>query len=129
MVELNFLEAIMWRLGFSTQWTRLIMVCIQTVSCEILVNGQPVERIKPTIGIRQADQLSPYLFLICAEALGSLLHHAERSEIITGVPTSRKGPHTNHLFFTDDRLLFWKANSMERYKLTRLLEIYEIASG
>jgi len=38
-----------------------------------------VERIKPTGGIRQADQLSSYLFLICAEALVSLFHHVERS--------------------------------------------------
>jgi hypothetical protein len=29
----------MWRLGFSTQWTRLSMVCIQRVSCAIVVNG------------------------------------------------------------------------------------------
>jgi hypothetical protein len=66
-------------LVFSTQWTRFIMVCIQMVSYAIVVNSQLVERIKPTRGIRQADQLSPYLFLICAEVpLGSFLHHAER---------------------------------------------------
>jgi hypothetical protein len=75
------------------------------------------------------DPLSLYLFLICPEALSSLLHHAERSEIITKVPTSRKGSRLNHLFFPDDSLLFRKANSMEWYKLTRLLERYEIASS
>jgi hypothetical protein len=52
-VKLNFLEAIMRQLGFSTQWIRLIMVCIQTVSYVIVVNGQPVERTKPTGGIQQ----------------------------------------------------------------------------
>ena len=78
---------------------------------------------------RQGDPLSPYLFLLCAEALSSMLSKVERTGVITRVPTSKKGLRLSHLFFADDSLLFCKANSMEWRRLTKLLEEYEIASG
>jgi hypothetical protein len=124
-VEWEFLEAIMGKMGFSEKWTKLIMECVRTVTYSIMVNGQAVGRIKPSRGIRQGDPLSPYLFLLCAEAFSSMLSKAERTGVITGVP---KGPKLSHLFFADDSLLFCKANSVEWRRLTKLLEEYEIAS-
>jgi hypothetical protein len=43
--------------------------------------------------------MSPYLFLIFVEVLSSLLSQAESKDIITGVPSSPKGPKITHLFF------------------------------
>jgi hypothetical protein len=82
-VEWTFLEAVMRRLGFSSQWVKLVMTCIRSVSYAIVVNGQPTRRIIPSRGIRQMDPLSPYLFLLCAEALNSLLRHAKVTRSIT----------------------------------------------
>jgi hypothetical protein len=45
-----------------------------------------------TRGIRQGDPISPYLFLICAEVLSSLLSRADWDGTMRGVPTSKKGP-------------------------------------
>ncbi len=89
------------------------MTCVSTVRYSVIVNGNPVGNIQPTRGIRQGDPISPYLFLICSEVLSSLLNHAEQVGIITGIPTSPKGPKLNHLFFVDDSLIFCKANSVE----------------
>jgi hypothetical protein len=69
-----------------------------------------VGNIKPPRGIRQGDPLSPYLFLLCAEALSFMLSRAKSSEVINGVPNSKNGPILSHLFFADDSLLFYKAN-------------------
>lgn len=85
-------------LGFSTRWIHLVMRCIRMVSYAVMVNGQSVGSILPTKGIRLGDPLSPYLFLICAEALSSLLCHAESTRSIIGAPTSKKGPRLSHLF-------------------------------
>jgi hypothetical protein len=52
-----------------------------------------------------------------------------RLGVISGVPTSPKGPKLNHLFFVDDNLLFCKANSVEWRRLLRILGIYEAGSG
>ena len=37
------------------------------------INGKPKGHIIPTRGIRQGNPLSPYLFLLCAEGLSSLI--------------------------------------------------------
>jgi hypothetical protein len=80
------------------------MTYIHTVSYVVMI-GQPVGRILPARGIRQGDPLSSYIFLVCAEALGSLFHHTDLSSI-SGVPTSKWVPCLSHLFFADDFLLF-----------------------
>jgi hypothetical protein len=85
-----------------------VMTCLGTVLYAIVVNGQPMGRIVPCQGIRQGDSLSPYLFLLCVEALSSLLQHAETNGCITGVPTSKKGPLLSHLFFAYNILLVCK---------------------
>jgi hypothetical protein len=109
-------------MGFSKRWINLIMKCICSVTYSIVVNGNDVGNIKPSRGIRQGDPLSPYLFLLCTEALSSMLNRVESSRVITRVPTSKNGPRLSHLFFADDSLLFCKANSVEWRRLTKLLE-------
>jgi hypothetical protein len=128
-VELSFLEAVMHKMDFPDVWIRLIIGCVNSVSYAVIVNGQLSEIIKPSRGIRQGDPLSPYLFLLCAEALSALLTQAEEKGVLTGVPTSKKGPRLSHLFFADDSLIFCKANSVEWRRLTKLLDKYEAASG
>ena len=69
----------------------------------------------------------PYLFLLCAKALSSQLSIADDMGELMGVPTSKHGPHVNHLFFADDSLLFCKANLTHWNRLTNILKSYEQA--
>jgi ribonuclease HI len=119
----------MSRLGFADRWIRLIMMCVKSTTYAVLVNGTPTGRIFPTRGIRQGDPISPYLFLLCAEALSSLLTKAESTNVLPGVPTSKKGPRLSHLFFADDSLLFCKASALHWNRLSEILSNYESASG
>lgn len=115
--------------GVAPRWIHLLMTCVHTITYSIIINGHPHGHIVPTRGVRQGDPLSPYFFILCAEALSSLLHHVGRKGGITGVPITRGGISINHLLFADDSLLFFRANLREWGRIQELLAIYEKASG
>jgi hypothetical protein len=73
--------------------------------------------------------ISLYLFIICVEALSSMLSYTNRQGTLRGVPTSKRGPRLNYLFFADDSLLFCRADLSQWNRLTDLLYIYERALG
>jgi hypothetical protein len=128
-VEWGFLELVMGKLGFDERWIRLIMMCVRSVNYAILINGKQCGSISPERGLRQGNPISPYLFILCAEALSALVTKANIEGSLTGVSTSRRGPRISHLFFADDSLLFCRAELSQWNFLTDLLRTYKLASG
>jgi hypothetical protein len=59
-VEWVYLRSIMLKLGFSASFVNLIMKCVETI--KLFVRD-----------IQQGDPISPFLFLLCAEGLYSLM--------------------------------------------------------
>ena len=128
-VEWVFLERIMCHLGIEERLIKIIVACVQFVSYAVLLNRQPMGNIKPTKGLRQGDPLSPYLFLLCAMGLQSLIHQAEVDGHIQVVAICRNGPKVSHLFFANDSVLFCRATEAECNKILEILEVYERGSG
>ena len=77
----------------------------------------------------KVTHLSPYLFLMCAMGLQSLLNKVESEGHIQGVAICWNGPKVSHLFFVDDSVLFWSAKEEECQKILDILAIYERGSG
>jgi len=97
----DYLRAIMTQMGFSFRWVSWIMLCVEVVHYSVLVNGASVVPIVPGRDLRQGDPLSPYLFIICAEGLPSLICEAERRNDIRGTMICTDAPIISHLLFVD----------------------------
>ncbi|KAG8473015.1 hypothetical protein CXB51_034919 [Gossypium anomalum] len=95
----------MVRMGFERQWIDLIMKCVTTVSSALSINGRIGEVFCPSRGLRQADSLSPFLFLICSYGLSTLMRHAQKDRLLKGTKASRRGLVILHLLFVDDCIL------------------------
>jgi hypothetical protein len=128
-VEWGFLEKMMRKLGFAEIWIQRIMLCVSSVSYQVRVNGSLTDVIIPERGLRQGDPLSPYLFLICAEAFSSLLNKSEIDGELEGIRICNGAPSFNHLLFADDSLVLIKASSESAKSLQNILQLYEVCSG
>ncbi|GAU34086.1 hypothetical protein TSUD_255820 [Trifolium subterraneum] len=128
-VEWSFLKSMLIKMGFSETWVRWMMLCVSSVNYSALVNFEKVGPIHPGRGLRQGDPLSPYLFIIVAEGLTSLIKKAVDGGEIHGIKICRGAPSVSHLLFADDCFLFCRANLSETRKLMEILEVYEQASG
>lgn len=76
-VEWCFLEGIMLKMGFDRRWVRMIMACVTFVQYNVRFNSMEAETFTPSRGLRQGDLLSPYLFLLVAEGLSSMIRGVE----------------------------------------------------
>ena len=128
-VEWNFLEVLLEKMGFERTWVKWIMACVTTVSFSVLLNGNSHGFIKPERGLRQGDPLSPFLFILCAEALVSCLNASEEAGRLHGIKLSASAPAVHHLLFADDSLLLCKANILEATEVLTCLKEYGDASG
>lgn len=128
-VDWDFLEGALRRIGFADKWIEWVMACVRSVRFTVRCNGELLEPFHPSRGLRQGDPLSPYLFLFMAEGLAGLL----RREVTKGSPTplkiARNSPGISNLLFTDDSLLFFKANVEEARKVKEILNIFQRSSG
>lgn len=93
------------------------------------MNGELTEEIVPKWGLRQGDPLSPYLFMICAEAFSCLLNAAEAKGDMRSVRVCSDAPSINHLLFADDSLLLFKLDDQSTCHLRNILDLYEDCSG
>ncbi|KAL5550972.1 hypothetical protein UlMin_001148 [Ulmus minor] len=128
-VEWRFLSRLLDKMGFPANWNRLIMNCLSTVTYSFIINGTPCGSVTPQRGLRQGCPLSPYLFIICAEAFSSLISEAVSSRSLSGVKCSVSGPYVNHIFFADDSLVFCQADESNSLALLHILKDYEKGSG
>ncbi|XP_042964743.1 uncharacterized protein LOC122298967 [Carya illinoinensis] len=128
-IEWTFLRSIMKRLGFCDRWIQLIMICVESVRYLVVVNGKVGDTFMPTIGLRQGDPLSSYLFILCAEGLSSILSKAAANGRVKGVAAATGGTQINHLLFADDCVIFSKASKEVWLAIHDLLLLYEVSSG
>ena len=93
------------------------MSCVSLVRYKVRFNSHDTDSFTPTRGIRQGDPLSPYMFLLCAEGLSSLLEFEKEAGGIEGIRVCRDAPSVSHLLFADDSLILMKADVLNAASL------------
>nr|POF16873.1 line-1 retrotransposable element orf2 protein [Quercus suber] len=109
-LEWSFIRETLIRVNISSDLIDIIMSCVSTVSMLMLFNGEALDLIYPSRGIRQGDPLSPYLFILCMDFLGQLIEEKCSQNLWQPVKDSRNGPTFSHLLFADDLIFFAKAD-------------------
>lgn len=112
-------------MGLCQKWVDWILLCVESVD----YNGEKVGHVVPGRGLKQEDMLSPYLFILCAEGLSSLIRKVEGKGDIKGTKICKNAPIITDLIFVDDCFLFFKAKESQAHAMKDILTIYEGASG
>ena len=77
------------------------------------------------LGIRQGDPLSPYIFILCMEALSqALLHESMRTKTGIGIKLGPRMERIPCLLFADDCLLCCKVKTIACTRLKSLLDTF-----
>ena len=128
-MDWDYLRVVMTKMGFHARWIHWMSMCVESVDYSVLVNSEQVGPIIPGVGLRQGDPLSPYLFIICAEGLSTLIRDAESCGELTCTKICRRAPTISHLLFANDCFLFFKADENHTNVMQNILTTYESASG
>ena len=104
------------------------MGCLQSTSFAVIINGYASHFFRPTRGLRQGCPLSPFLFLLVAEALSRIIHKAKLDGAIKGIKVSTTEEVT-HTLFVDDVLLFGEGTIKNLEAFLDLIDKYSRATG
>ncbi|GJW91857.1 reverse transcriptase domain, reverse transcriptase zinc-binding domain protein [Tanacetum coccineum] len=119
----------MAQVNFGPKWCRWIFSCLTSTSVSVLINGSPSKEFKMKRGLRQGDPLSPFLFLIVAEALQVMTLEACNKGIFKGLSLDDDGPNISLLQYADDALFFGEWSVANARNLVRILDFFHDVSG
>ncbi|XP_077231884.1 uncharacterized protein LOC143864904 [Tasmannia lanceolata] len=128
-VEWHCLDHFLGKMGFGNRWRGWIKSCLSSAWFSILINGSPKGFFRSSRGLRQGDPLSPFLFVIVAEALSLLMEKGKSVGLVKGIQCGQNRVEVSHLQFADDTLLFSSPQTSKILNLKAVLRCYEIVTG
>ena len=100
-VSWNFMMRVLNLFGFGVNICRWVSTFINDIKSAVVVNGIVSPWFSVKRGCRQGDPISPYLFLLCAEILGSMIRE---NKIIKGIVINNE-EHKISQFADDTQML------------------------
>eukprot|EP00253_Pinus_taeda_P027195 PITA_27195 len=128
-VNRAFLSKVLLSFGFSIQFVNLLKACMNNPWIAPLINGRPTIFFKAKRGIRQGCPLSPYLYIILAEALSRKLEAKRLIGAIPGLKSSNRTSSLNHALFADDSILLGGASTRIAKAFDKVIKNYCKVSG
>ena len=112
-INWEFLWSMLNNFGFGEKWIGWMRTCVSTTKVSVLVNGSPTDKFQPQKELRQGDPLSPFLFIIAAEALNLLLVRAVGISLFRGASVGGNDLQFSHLQYADDTIVFCEGGMEE----------------
>lgn len=123
----TFLDSILQRMEFSERWRSWIKECLSSAKIFVLVNDSPTNEFSMEREVRQGDPISPFLFIIAAEAIHVILDEATDVGIFQGSHLDSMRETISHLQFADDALFFSEWSYTNAANLLHILKCFEAA--
>ena len=93
-----------------------------------MINGSPSNFFRASRGLRQGFPLFPFLFLIIADALSRMIHHAKRKGSFKGIRINN-AIELSHLLFVDDVVMLGEGTWGNLKEVEKVLDLYKKATG
>lgn len=100
-----------------------------SVTYKVTVNGHRSRTITPSQGLRQGDPLSPYLYILCGEALAKRLYHYSSSEPHYFPAVGPGSDRIPLLQFADETMVFIRTIKPVANTMAKLLSQYGTEVG
>ncbi|GKB05355.1 putative RNA-directed DNA polymerase, eukaryota, reverse transcriptase zinc-binding domain protein, partial [Tanacetum coccineum] len=129
-VSWKFLDHMLSSLGFGNKWRKWINACLHSARAaraSVLINGSPTSEFSIKRGLRQADPLSPFLFIIVMEGLHIALQNAVSSGLIQGASIGDSGYNISHIFYSDDVVIISDWNRQDMINIIHVLHVFYLA--
>jgi hypothetical protein len=127
-INWKYMRSLLEAFGFNSLRVSWIMRLTSSDFFSILVNGVPSQPFSPSIGIRQGDHFSPFLFFIMVERPGCYLKASVVEGSLNGLPLHNIHSTPSHIQFVYDTLLMNTPITQEATKLTSILTDFTEAS-
>ena len=127
-VNWAFLEEILLKLGFPSRFVKLIMVCVESPTFSLMINGSATGFFNSKRGIRQGDPISPLLFVLCMEYFSRIMTFIGKLPGFQFHPRC-KSMALNHLTFADDVILFCKGDFQSVQLMLQGILLFAAISG
>ncbi|GKV31852.1 hypothetical protein SLEP1_g40514 [Rubroshorea leprosula] len=128
-VSWSFLDYMMEKMGFDKVWREWMAECLRSNTLSVLVNGSATKEFSMSRGLRQGDPLSPFLFLMVAEALNGLTSTAIEKGYFCGVKIGDGELEISHLQFADDTIFMGEATEDNIWMIKCIMRAFELVSG
>nr|GFB09432.1 RNA-directed DNA polymerase, eukaryota [Tanacetum cinerariifolium] len=100
-VRWDYHDEVLCKFGFGEKWRRWIQCCLHSSRGSIIINGSPTEEFQFGKGLKQGDQLFPFLFILIMESLHLSFQRVVDEGLFRGIKLHEM-VNLSHMFYADD---------------------------